>query len=317
MGAVLPLLLLAMPVLLAALKGGWQIQKSALQAHQVQRAVDRAAYSGAGFVADGLNQIALHNQAIVGAHLLQGHLVSQLSWTQYVMRLTQRGGVALAVALPGVGTALAKGASSAYEFQKAQMPLWTAAMSAAGATHQALAWAEVVKLASGLDAVIRNTGGGQVSQWLLDPQSVAQIKTKSQQSTVLSQSMSNQPWLTNRGWSSNLLWVLKMEKSGRTQASGDQWVASDRLTMKVRGWFKWKKITLASGAANSRSYGYLGGGNLVALDRDQIWLVTRTDREHATGWALPRRQPNLNGALMWPVWDAQLGALPYLNGWSG
>lgn len=87
--------------------------------------------------------------------------------------------------------------------------------------------------------------------------------------------------------------------------------------MKVRGFFKWKTITLARGQSRSSDYGYLGAAQLLAMDREQVWLGVKSEREHAVGWVKATDTPSHQGVLLWPVWDAELGALPYLNGWWG
>lgn len=305
-GIALVTLLIAMPVLVWLLRGGWQVAMATQDALQDQRAVDRAAYSLAAKTADQLNQMAINNQRIVAAHLLQGHLVTQLAWTRYVVQLTQRGSMALGWMAPQAGAAISQTAGHALQIQEQQMPVWTALLSGVG---QGMALANrilVLELLSELNQTNQQAGQNR-TRWFADPTQLASLQTQSQEST-LSRALRGRTWLNTRSWSQSFLGLMRFNKDGRTQARSGHWQASDRLSFKVRRWFKTRTITLASGHADSRAYGYAGAASVTALTRDRILFMTRGGAHMAFAQAHhPRRSPQ-QAVLLDPDWDAALVA---------
>ncbi|MGB0957013.1 MAG: hypothetical protein ACPGUF_00965 [Litorivicinus sp.] len=312
-GFVLVSFLLALPVLWFSVRGGWQVANEVLASHERQRALDRAAYSGAAKVADTLNAIALHNQGAVGAHLLQGHLVTQMAWTEYAAQLTQRGGAVMALSLPGLGVAMMRGATYARDLQRQQMPIWTQALGAAGQAHQLAAWGRIGQLAATLPALVESTGGGRVQQWAIDPASMVGFGRQAMQGAVLNAAMDGRRWIKTRSWNSSLFWIARLEKRGVTQAAGGQWSASDELSFKIKKWFRTKRVRLAHGAASSSQAGYLGAADLITFKPEHLWFATRAQPDQAVAWARPTQGHALDGVLLWPVWDATHEAQPSSN----
>lgn len=305
-GIALVILLVAMPVLVWLLRGGWQVAMATQDALQDQRAVDRAAYSLAAITADQLNQIAINNQRIVAAHLLQGHLVTQLAWTRYAAQLAQRGSIALGWMAPQAGAMISQTASRALQIQEQQMPVWTATLSGVG---QGLALSNrmlVAQLLGQLNQTNAQAGGGLTS-WFADPTQLSRLQIQNQAPT-LSRALNGREWLNSRGWSQSFFGLMGLNKSGSTQARDGQWQASDRLSFKVRKWFKTRTVTLAAGAADSRSYGYAGAAPVTALSGDQIQFMTRAGAHTAFARAHnPARIPGQQ-VLLNPAWDAALAA---------
>lgn len=303
-GFVLVTLLVAMPVLWFSVYGGWQVTRAVQGSHERQRGLDRAAYSGAAKIADTLNAIALHNQGAVGAHLLQGHLVTQMAWTEYAAQLARRGGAVMALALPGIGAAIMRTASHALSVQRQQMPVWTQLLGAAGQTHQWLAWGRIASLASQLPATIEDTGAGLVSRWLVDPQALAGFRAVAMQGPVLDAAIDDRRWIQTRSWRSSVIWIAGLEKHGVTEAENGQWRAQDELSMTVKRWFRTKRIRLAGGDESSAQHGYLGAADLIAFQPQSLWLSTYAQPDVSVAWTRPSQPHALDAVLLWPVWDA-------------
>lgn len=306
-GVALVALLIAIPVVWFAMRGSWQVAGATNDSIDQQRAVDRSAYSMAAQTADTLNQIAINNQSIIAAHLLQGHLVTQMAWTRYVAQLTQRGAIVMGWVSPGTAAAANALAQRALQLQEVQMPIWSKSLALAAEGYALDNRLKQIQLAGRLAQTNRTAGQG-LTQPLLDPTQLAAFKTQGLTGSVRVQALQGRSWLSQRNWSQSFFGLMRLNKSGSSTERNGQWHAGDRLTYKVRKWFKTKTITLAAGSANSQETGYQGPADLMALTREQLWLAAQAGAHRATASVRPRQHAQVDQVLLAPVWQAQLEA---------
>ena len=122
-------------------------------------------------------------------------------------------------------------------------------------------------------------------------------------------------WLNARNWSQSFFGLAKLRKRGNTQEVDGQWVAQDQLSFKVRRLFRSKKVTLAQGQSNSRTYGYAGSANLTAFHSDELWFESQAGAHQASARAFPRARTQIDQVLLMPDWDAELAVQGLSRGW--
>ena len=313
-GSVLVVFLLALPVLWGVAQGAFKLAKSTQQALSDQRASDRSAYSMAAVAADTLNQIAINNQTIIAAHLLQGHLVSQMAWTDYAVQLTHKGSWALAWLAPGTSAWIHQKASHAQAFQRKQMPLWTQTLSVVGQVTQSHNQALLMSLPGRLIETNQKAGGPR-SQAKINWLQARQFQSVPLQGRVRQAALSNRAWLNARNWSQSFFGLAKLRKRGNTQEVNGQWVAQDQLSFKVRRLFRSKTVTLAQGHSSSRNYGYAGSANLTAFHADELWFEAQAGAHEASARIFPRARARIDQVVLMPDWDAELAVRGLSRDW--
>lgn len=306
-GIALVALLIAMPVIWFAARGSWQIATATQDSIQQQRAVDRSAYSMAAKSAEVLNAIAINNQSIIGAHLLQGHLVTQMAWTRYAVQLTHRGSLAMGWAAPSAAASASAMAQRALQVQQIQFPIWSKSLELAAHGYALANRLALMQLATQLSQINQRSGAG-LTQLRVDPTQLTAFKPQGFTGQVRAQALAEREWLHQRSWSQSFFGLMRLNKAGSSQESNGQWSASDQLTFKVRKWFKTKTITVAAGHASSSESGYQGPAALTALTREALWLGAVAGAQSASASVKPLQHSQVDQVLLAPVWHAELEA---------
>ena len=304
-GVALVLMLLAMPVLVMVLQGQFGLAQATVTALDHQRAVDQAAFSMAAVTADTLNQIAINNQAIVASHLLQGHLVTQLSWTRYAVQLAHRGSWVMGWGAPSVAVHAHQAATRALQVQEQLMPVWTQRLNLTVQAYQAANRLAQMRLAEQLLTANQRAGTG-LTVARFNPQVPFAFGAAELEGNLLDHALSSRDWLNQRSWSQSFFGLFRLNKSGHSQSEAGQWKAEEQLTFKVRRLFGSKTVTVAQGAANSRDSGYWGSGQVTTLKPFHLWMSAHAGAHHAFSEVFSDREGQVDQALLYPVWDARL-----------
>ena len=304
-GIGLVTLLIVMPMLAWLIQDQVSLARATQSALEDQRAVDRSAFSMAAVVADTLNQISINNQGIVASHLLQGHLVTQLAWTRYATQLAHRGSWVMGWGAPSVAVHAHQAASRALKAQEQLMPLWTQRLNLTAQAYQASNRLAQMGLADSLFKANQTAGGGLTTA-VFNPLDIAAVQTSEITHPIKTQAIKDRRWLNQRGWSQSFFGLLRLNKKGTTQEDAGQWKAQDQLTFRVRKLFRTKTVTVASGQADSRTFGYWGAGQIMMLDRQHLWVRADSGAHRAHGEAFNTDLGDDSGLLLRPTWNAQL-----------
>jgi len=277
-GQVLALALGLLAVALAGALVMYNAGQATAERAQLQDAADGAAWSGGLWVARRLNFMAYTNRAMVANHVAVGHLVSYVSWLEYVGDTATK--IAFLTAwIPGISEATwmaAKVSQYLYKTTELAARLQVLALDTLnrfylGVQGAARAGLSPLRLRRLMERVARaHVPAARVNDLAdlkalakKDPAAaalIAGIASEGMRLTAFVRTYTpsndggriaglswaslarSRPWIEgNRGWKLKVPFVVRVRKLGSTRQGGEDlmdWKASDELQV---SWWKWTK----------------------------------------------------------------------------